>query len=56
MKLGKMKSRPQGERRSERERYAGRRTERWTAGDEDTVGQTKRGGEKSVRSGVMEAE
>lgn len=30
-----------GEKR-ERERYAGRRMGRWTAGDEDNVGQTKR--------------
>lgn len=46
-----------GEKR-ERERYAGRRTWRWTAGDEDNAGQTKREGEMSARdpSGVMEAE
>lgn len=44
-----MKSKPQGKRK-EKERYAGRRMGRWTAGDGDNVGQTKREGEMRVRS------
>lgn len=48
---GRDEKQPTGGEKRDRGRYAGRRTWRWTAGDEDNVGQTKREGEMSVRSG-----
>lgn len=41
VKPGEMKSRPQGEKK-ERQIYAGKKTGRWTAGDEDNMSQTKK--------------